>query len=55
MADSISELNAIRDRVVAKIAGITGLHMRVFLEQPNTLERFEGKSKRVKDLRNLRD
>ena len=55
MADSISELNAIRDRVVARIAGITGLHMRVFLEQPNTLERFEGKSKRVKDLRNLRD
>ena len=55
MADSISELNAIRDRVVAKIAGITGLHMRVSLEQPNTLERFEGKSKRVKDLRNLRD
>ena len=55
MADSISELNAIRDRVVAKIAGITGLHMRVFLEQPNTLERFEGKSKRVKDLRNLKD
>ena len=55
MADSISELNAIRDRVVAKIAGITGLHMKVFLEQPNTLERFEGKSKRVKDLRNLRD
>jgi len=55
MADSISEINAIRDRVVAKIAGITGLHMRVFLEQPNTLERFEGKSKRVKDLRNLKD
>ena len=55
MADSISELNAIRDHVVAKIAAITGLHMKVFLEQPNTLERFEGKSKRVKDLRNLRD
>ena len=55
MADSISELNAIRDHVIAKIAGITGLHMKVFLEQPNTLERFEGKSKRVKDLRNLRD
>ena len=55
MADSISELNAIRDHVIAKIAGITGLHMKVFLEQPNTLERFEGKSKRVKDLRNLKD
>ena len=53
MADSISELNAIRDRIVSKISGITGLHMRVFLEQPNTLERFEGKSKRVKDLRVL--
>ena len=55
MVDSISELNAIRDRIIAGIAGVTGLHMKVALEQPNTLERFEGKSKRVKDLRNLKD
>lgn len=55
MVDSISELNAIRDRIISNIAGVTGLHMKVFLEQPNTLERFEGKSKRVKDLRNLKD
>lgn len=55
MVDSISELNAIRDRIISHIAGITGLHVKVFLEQPNTLERFEGKSKRVKDLRNLKD
>ena len=55
MVDSISELNAIRDRIISSIAGITGLHMKVFLEQPNTLERFEGKSKRVKDFRNLKD
>lgn len=55
MVDSISELNAIRDKIISSIAGITGLHMKVFLEQPNTLERFEGKSKRVKDLRNLKD
>lgn len=55
MVDSISELNNIRDRIISHIAGITGLHVKVFLEQPNTLERFEGKSKRVKDLRNLKD
>lgn len=55
MLDSISEMNSIRDHIIAQIAGITGLHMRVFLEQPNTLERFEGKSRRVKDLRILKD
>ncbi|MGI5869026.1 MAG: phenylacetate--CoA ligase family protein [Kiritimatiellia bacterium] len=55
MADSISELNGIRDRIISNIASVTGLHMKVNLEQPNTLTRFEGKSKRVKDLRNLKD
>ena len=55
MVDSISELNAIRDKIISSIAGVTGLHMKVSLEPPNTLERFEGKSKRVKDLRVLKD
>jgi len=55
MVDSMAELNAIRDHISGSIATVTGVRMNVFLEQPNTLERFEGKSKRVKDLRNLRD
>lgn len=54
MVDSMSELNAIRDKIMYAITSVTGLRMKVFLEQPNTLKRFEGKSKRVKDLRNTR-
>ena len=54
MADSISEMNVIRDKIIASIASVTGLHVAVSLEPPNTLERFEGKSKRVKDARNFK-
>jgi phenylacetate-CoA ligase len=54
MADSISEMNVIRDRIISSIASVTGLHVAVSLEPPNTLERFEGKSKRVKDTRNFK-
>lgn len=52
-SDSMAELNAISERIVSSIHGITGLHMRVDLVQPNTLARFEGKSKRVTDHRIL--
>ena len=55
MADSISEMNAIRDKIISSIASVAGIHVKISLEQPNTLERFEGKSKRVKDMRVLRD
>ena len=52
-SDSMAEMNAIRDRILASIHGITGLHMKVDLVQPNTLKRFEGKSKRVEDRREI--
>ncbi|MDX9867734.1 MAG: phenylacetate--CoA ligase [Kiritimatiellia bacterium] len=54
-SDSMREMQDIRDRIAAEIYGVTGLHMRVNLVSPNTLERFEGKSRRVKDLRKLVD
>jgi len=52
-SDSMSELQTIKSDIDSAIASITGLHMKINLVQPNTLERFEGKSRRVKDLRNL--
>jgi phenylacetate-CoA ligase len=52
-SDSMSEMLAVKKSIDTAIASITGLHMNINLVQPHTLERFEGKSRRVKDLRNL--
>ena len=49
--DSFSELERITKAVKAKLKVILGLDAKVTLESPNTLQRFEGKAKRVKDLR----
>jgi phenylacetate-CoA ligase len=54
-SDSMREMQTIRDSITAAIQSITGLHMHVNLVGPNTLERFEGKSRRVKDHRKLVD
>ena len=35
-----------------KIKFILGLDAKIKIENPNTLQRFEGKAKRVRDLRN---
>jgi phenylacetate-CoA ligase len=52
-SDSMREMLAVKKSIDTAIASITGLHMNINLVQPHTLERFEGKSRRVKDLRNL--
>ena len=49
--DSFSELERIKSEVTSKLKIILGLDAKVMLESPNTLQRFEGKAKRVKDLR----
>ena len=51
--DSFSVLESITKKVREKLKIILGLDAKVMLESPNTLQRFEGKAKRVKDLRNL--
>ncbi len=50
--DSFSKLEKITAEVRNKLKVILGLDAKVMLESPNTLQRFEGKAKRVKDLRN---
>ena len=49
--DSFSVLEKITKEVKSKLQLILGLDAKVMLESPNTLQRFEGKAKRVKDLR----
>ena len=49
--DSFSVLEKITSDVKNKLKVILGLDAKIMLESPNTLQRFEGKAKRVKDLR----
>ena len=49
--DSFRELERIASATRNKLRVILGLDAKVMLESPNTLQRFEGKAKRIKDLR----
>lgn len=49
--DSFKTLETIEKSVRGKLKVMLGLDAKVKLESPNTLARFEGKAKRVKDLR----
>jgi len=44
-------LEAIQNKIKSKLRVILGLDAKISLESPNTLQRFEGKAKRVRDLR----
>ena len=46
-----SELEKVRDRIRAQLRTVLQLDVEVTLVSPNTLKRFEGKAKRVTDLR----
>ena len=52
-SDKISDMTILKENIVASIAAITGLHLQIELLAPNSLQRFEGKAKRVIDNRNL--
>ena len=49
--DSFAELQRIEKETRNKLKIVLGLDAKIKLESPNTLQRFEGKAKRVKDLR----
>ena len=46
-----SELEELHNRIKAKLKSVLGLEAKVSLVEPKTLERFQGKAKRVIDLR----
>lgn len=49
--DSFGVLEKLSNSIRNKLKIILGLDAKVKLESPNTLQRFEGKAKRIKDLR----
>ena len=51
--DSFAELQRIEQVTRNKLKIVLGLDAKIRLESPNTLQRFEGKAKRIKDLRNV--
>jgi phenylacetate-CoA ligase len=50
-SDKMSAMHALRDRIAHAIHAITGIHMTVELADPKTIQRSEGKAKRVVDHR----
>ncbi len=48
---SMKEMVALRERIVSAIASVTGIRMEIELVAPQTLERFQGKARRVTDRR----
>ena len=51
MMDSYSALENLESGLKNKLHLMLGLDAKVQLVSPNTLQRFEGKAKRVKDMR----
>ena len=54
ITDSFATLERISKTLKSKLKIMLGLDAKIMLESPNTLQRFEGKAKRVKDLRNIK-
>lgn len=52
LLDRYSELVALQKRIHDNIKNILGIEIKVALVEPNSIERFTGKAKRVLDLRN---
>ena len=51
MQDSVAFIANLEKTIKDKIKFILGLDAKIQIENPNTLQRFEGKAKRVRDLR----
>ena len=51
--DTYKKLEELEQKIKHKLRMVLGLDAKIRLESPNTLQRFEGKAKRVKDLRNM--
>ncbi|MGN0827648.1 MAG: phenylacetate--CoA ligase family protein, partial [Kiritimatiellia bacterium] len=52
-SDQMTDMLELKRRIHAVVQSVTGLSMNIELVSPKTLERFEGKAKRVIDRRNL--
>ncbi len=53
-SDKMEAMQKLHDRISREISAVTGIHFKVELVEPNSLERFTGKAKRVADYRNIK-
>jgi phenylacetate-CoA ligase len=53
-SDKMSQMQALRDRIDREVHSVTGVRATIELVEPQTLERFAGKAKRVIDRRPTR-
>ncbi|MEI8234738.1 MAG: phenylacetate--CoA ligase [Verrucomicrobiota bacterium] len=53
-SDRVCEMERIAKRLAHAVDSTTGIHAKISLVEPQTIQRSEGKAKRVLDLRNLR-
>ena len=54
-ADDIKSIEKIERKIVTDLRSVLGIGAKVHLVNPKSIERSEGKAKRVIDNRNLRD
>lgn len=52
LLDNFGKLEALQKEIQAKLKSVLGLQTKVTLVEPKSLERFQGKAKRILDLRN---
>jgi phenylacetate-CoA ligase len=55
LSDKMTDMTNLKHKIEHAIQQMTGLHMQIELLPPQSLERFEGKAKRVIDHRKLVD
>ena len=51
--DEFRKLQELEQKIRHKLRMVLGLDAKIRLESPNTLQRFEGKAQRIKDLRKI--
>ena len=52
LLESFAELEKLQKRIHDRLKSVLGLETKVTLVEPKSLERFQGKAKRILDLRN---
>jgi phenylacetate-CoA ligase len=51
LSDEINQMNVLRNRICHEVESVLGISVKLTIVEPKTLERTEGKAKRVLDLR----
>jgi phenylacetate-CoA ligase len=52
-SDEMRQMQELREKINAAIFSVTGVHMKIELAAPQTIERSQGKAKRVLDHRKM--